>query len=893
VLVVPASRPGRELPRTETAAVRLAPLSHEQIAALVASLGSLPDAPWCHGFPRRLETATGGSPLLVLETLHHALDSGALERAGGRWHCPDEAALQALLEAGSALRRRIEHLERPLGWLLVILSLAGAPQGLEVLARASGYGHDRTLEILNDLERRGLAARQGDLWSVGHDEIADRTRDGADPRQRTTAQAALGRALLETGDRGSLRPAAQHLAAAGGGHELAVAAAAWVRGARARGDRRPVRTLLEELLGSPTDAEMVSLARALPLTLRTSASPWWVAAAVATAAVVALLAVIPPWSRDEPGITLAVWTKDPDGRWRMKSHDLTARDIAAGVVRLSSFRRTGLVSPDRPEGLIRPGAPGSVAVTRAYQDSGGLDVAITRGNQGREQRVTYHRGDDYARAWSPDGRYLLIATDRWSDQSRSDLAILEPDRPEVPPRRLTSRADARDETGLWSPDGTRIAFRRASFGNPSHQLCVVTVDAVSERCIDLPGHANQALVGWINAVEAAAVFRDPAGVARLYAVNTVSGRFRELAEGAAPVQSRASGWIACFCRRTVDEPYQALVFAAARPERAVRVDYDSTPPGIEVFASRRPRSYLDRLTIEGAAEPVPADGILRLTLEGWDAAGTPAEPVAVRWTSSDTAVATVDSAGTLRPRREGRLTVRATAGGWRTTTTEIAIGPPETRTLVREDWRSGITHTWVPFGDPAPFVAPSDRGPVLVPNGDSTFLSGVYLRRSMPLRAGVGMELDLSTPLTELVWQNVMVMVWAVNASDLAGGDVAQGGPQMFGEQWRECSVHYPSTESASGRQTLMIGTGIPRTIAVPEGMARGRWTRLRLQLFPDGRCGVAIDGAARAIVDRRARLGDSAVVLIYAYSHHTRIAVGPLEVWTGVRRDVDWDTVQ
>ena len=52
-------------------------------------------------------------------------------------------------------------------------------------------------------------------------------------------------------------------------------------------------------------------------------------------------------------------------------------------------------------------------------------------------------------------------------------------------------------------------------------------------------------------------------------------------------------------------------------------------------------------------------------------------------------------------------------------------------------------------------------------------------------------------------------------------------------------------------------------------------------------------DGQARAILDRRVPLGDSAMVLSHSYSHRTRILVGHLEVWTGVRRDVDWDAVR
>jgi hypothetical protein len=64
------------------------------------------------------------------------------------------------------------------------------------------------------------------------------------------------------------------------------------------------------------------------------------------------------------------------------------------------------------------------------------------------------------------------------------------------------------------------------------------------------------------------------------------------------------------------------------------------------------------------------------------------------------------------------------------------------------------------------------------------------------------------------------------------------------------------------------------------------------LQLFPDGRCGVAVNGVARVIHDRKVPIGDSAVLIVSAYSHRTRIVVGPLAIWSGVRADVDWNAV-
>jgi hypothetical protein len=577
----------------------------------------------------------------------------------------------------------------------------------------------------------------------------------------------------------------------------------------------------------------------------------------------------------------------------MQTRELTARDVTAGTVALSSFGRTGIVSPNRAEGLIRPGAPGTLATTRAYPDSGGLDVVLTSTGDNRVVRITSRPGDDLARTWSPDGRYLVIATDRWADHSRSDLALLDPDRPDSAPRRLTRNPAARDDGPLWSPDGTRIAFVRASYGDPPFEICLVTVDGRGERCLHVPGYVGQTPVGWVNAVEIAAAFKDSVGATRILAVNTGTGEYRELAEGVAGMSSHADGWIACFCRRSAAEPYQTLVFAAAHPERAVRIESGDPPPTVALFPSRRQRSYLDRLSIQGGEQPIPVDGAYQLGLRGWDASGRPIEPLAVRWISSDTTILAVDSLGTLRPHHQGRATVTASAGGWRSTSAEITVGPAETETRLVEDWRNGISRTWVPFGDPRPFVAPTDRGPALAPNGDSTFHSGVYLRRGLPMRDGLGVEVDISTPLTSLVWQNLNVALWAASGAQLSAWDLEQGNLHVSGQEWRECRALYPASESEPGQRTLGLWAGIGRTVPVPAGLATGRWTRLRLQVFPDGRCGVAIDGVAGGIVNRGTLFGDSAILVISSYSHRTRILVGPLEVWTGVRRDVDWDVVE
>jgi len=896
VLFVLAARPsGAPCALEGLEQLNLEPLTREQVEALVSSLGSLPTEPWVADFAAQLQAASEGSPLLVLETLQLALDTGVLSRANGNWVCPDEEALLSLLKAGSALGRRIKQLDRSEGWLLLLLAVAGTRLGTDALTAASGSDRDRTAQDLNVLERRGLIARHEDGWSVAHDEIAERTEANAIPRQLDSAHRALGRALLATSrDRASLRAAAQHLVAASLLDDLKEAATAWVRQARERGDRRPARALVAELIGGGSSDDAVRrIAHQLPWALRVSDTKRWIAAAAGVAvAATGFVAAFARRGSNDPGVIMALWEEEPGGQWRMKAHRLTDRDIARGTVALASFKPTDLVSPTRPEGVIRPGSRGTLATTSRFTDSGGLDVVLSSDGGHRVTRITNHPGDDYARAWSPDGRYLAIATDRWAEHSRSDIAVLNPDWPDSPPVRLTSNPAARDEVPVWSPDGTRIAFVRSAYGSLPPALCLVAVDGSGEECLN-PGleYTNPGLGGWISPLEVAGAFVDSSGVSRILVLNTVTAEHREVAEGAFMDRSHVAGWIACYCRRSEAEPFQTMVFPAAYPDRAVRIEPSDPPPVIALFPARPVQSYLDRLKIENAERAVAVDGTHRLELRGWDAAGRPTEPLAVRWTSSDAAVAAVDSSGMLHPRREGRLIVTATAGGWRTTSVEVTIGAAEAIAVTVEGWQEGIATRWVPFGEPKPLVVQTDRGAALAPNGDSTNFSGVYLRRRLPSDRGIGVDFDFSAPLTSPVWQNAHMLLMAADSLDVSTWDHQAGVMHM--PPWRECGVHFPAGEGELAQRELLLTSGLDRPVTVPPDMARGRWTRIRLQFFPDGRCGVALDGVARAILDRRVPLGDSAMLLIHAYSHRTRILVGHLEVWTGVRRDVDWDGIR
>ena len=896
VLLTFATRPAGKPRRLEPDdALSLARLDEQHVDTLLASLGALPDEPWAESFAARLGRACDGSPLLILETLHLALDTGILSLDDGAWTCTVPERLDELLAAGSALTRRIQQPDRAQRWLLLLLAVAGSPLPLGVLTSAAGHDGDRVLDDLTTLEKRGLIARLGGEWAAAHDEIAARVEEAATPAQVRATHAALGRALLAAPrEPATLRFAARHLVAAELHRDIARCAKLWVRQSRAADDRRRTRALVADLLGlAPDDGRVRRATASLPWATRMGGGRTLGVAAAGVALL--LLAVIAPLARTAsrgPGIVVTAWLQDPAGGWRLHEHEVTEGDLDAGVINLASFRPTGFVVPDRPEGVVRPGAPGTMATTVTYPDSGGLEVALVEAGNAHLTRLTFQPGDDYARAWSPDGRYLAIATDRWTNTSRTDLAILDPEHPDSIIVRVTNSDRDRDETPLWSPDGTRLAFYRASPEDPPRRMCVVAVNGSNLRCLSVPGYESLRPTAWASPVELVGAYQDSVGVIRLLAVHTETGAYREIAEGATIRQTHAPGWVTCFCRRNAAEPFQVMAVPATRPDRGVRLELGDPPPNFDLFTTGSARGYLDRLTILTGPDPVPVDGAYRLELQGRDATGAPVRPLAVGWSVSDTTIGTIDGEGTIHPRREGVLIVVATAGGWRTDSVPITIGPAEAATLVEEYWTEGIRTRWTTFGEPRPFILDVEGRRALAPNGDSAFQSGVYLRSPLPTGRGLGVEIETSTPRTQLHWQNIYIKLVSADSTQTASWDHERGDVSRPGGWWRECVAHYPQGESEAGRHQMSLGAGISRVVRVPPEMAEGRWTRIRIQYFPDGRCGFALDGKPLAILDRHVPLGDSAMLLIHGASHRTRFLIGNVEVWSGVRRDVEWGAV-
>jgi hypothetical protein len=256
-------------------------------------------------------------------------------------------------------------------------------------------------------------------------------------------------------------------------------------------------------------------------------------------------------------------------------------------------------------------------------------------------------------------------------------------------------------------------------------------------------------------------------------------------------------------------------------------------------------------------------------------------------------VATVDGDGVLAPRREGRVRVYASAGGWRSDSATVTIGGPRSVARMAEDWRRPLAERWVSFGEPRPRTTTEPGGVAAFLNdGDSTWVSGAYSRSYFHAAAGLGVETTVSGSLTDQ-WQYITLMVGpASDSAAISRWDHRSGYVSPLTAH--HCAVGYPSTETVAARGQLVLwNTELHRTVQLEAKYRTGEWFTVRIQVFPDGRCGFAINGRPLWVSENDLPIDRPFRVALEGKSYHTRLLVGPLQVWEGVRGDVDWSAVE
>jgi DNA-binding SARP family transcriptional activator len=663
--------------------LRLAPLTTEDIRLLVASLGALPATDWASAVPALLGRASEGSPLLILEALQLALESGVLERTDRGWSCRDPTELEGELQKGTALRHRLEQLDRSDCWLLTLLAAAGTPLTTDALTAVTEQPRSRIAERVTSLEQRGFCSVTPSGLRCAHDTLDDMLLDVASPDARRTAHHLLGSyiATQAGGNAQMLVRAGRHLRRSGEESELRRVFRRRLRLARRTGERRPLVELAAEFLGTERDSEPTRrLYRSLPLHVRLGLDRPRRAVGLALAALLVAAATLGTAigrNSNPPDATLFLYG-DADGAEPV-AFAIAARragwsamePLATRASRLETLR-----SPELVHGPVHP-TPGGErwAYSQIVHDSGGTDVFV-RAVRGGERRLTFAPGDDQPLGWSPDGAKLLVSSGRWHSDGAPDLAALDLETGMTV--RLTY-TDLVEHRAAWSLDGTRIAYSRSRSDESDWEMCEMDADGSHQRCYGIPGYARAEPLAW-EAHGELLVLADSGGSSWLVHFSPVDGSYFPVRQTVPEyVRPSADGrWVACVCSSIGGGTPRWMVYPALQPELWRPIDVpESTAVDLHaVWVPRRATgSYLDRIRV-AAPELRPTVGApLRLTAHGFDSSEHPLEASPLRWSSDDPSIATVNEHGWLTPLQAGYVTVRVSAGGWREDSLTIEILP--------------------------------------------------------------------------------------------------------------------------------------------------------------------------------------------------------------------------
>lgn len=906
LLVVFASRPDPRLGQLQPwsdGVIELMGLTATEIGHLLGSIASLPEDSWAQQLPARLHNLSGGSPLLALEAISNLLERGVLARAGDAWQCPAPTRLLEVLRDGSPLRTRVERLERSERWILTVAAAARRPLSREAIAGADDRSPDAVQGSLLELERRGLLQRVGDEWMVSHDEIADAALDLAGVDARRAALVSAGRAILAGSpfDDRAAQVAATLFANAGATAELSRLFHTFAQRAFVRGERRGLARLARDLAGTAAADGMirqmvhstpwrwrVGLVSRTRTTLATFgvlalATGLWASQNSATA--VPADAVLGYVTTDSVGIV--VHQVDlRESQWQ-DSMPLFARPGPAEL-RIPGHDLAGVSATASPTGR-------GLTLSLAVDDSGVIDLFDAEPGHPL-RRLTYTPGDDISSDLSPDGLSLVFSTARWNPKSHYDIALMDLATGAV--QQLTS-GQASDVDPRWSPDGTHVAFIRRRWADGPTQICVWSTAGDPMRCYDEPD--QNGLGGWLDGTTllVTAVSGD---ASRLLQMNAATGESRpfdvDWPAGVARV-SPDGRWVFCFCDVHGSHEPALVVFPSDRPRRYRELVLPGQHPFLTLGWLNFSRAALARTARIASGWDHPQVGVPHvLRAAALDSLGRVVPGAIVRWSLADSSAATIDSRrGVFVGGKPGPATVHASPNRALGATRLLTVVPAMAESLWTEEWNDSSLTSWYRIGWPDSRVVTLPNGAHwFFNNGDGSFESGVVSRQTFETRSGLAVELTVSMPVTDRQWQQLNLGL--LSEVDPTKFERARGHNAVPSPRGLEnlCVVGWPGENAASTsarRDVAMANAAGQLSRPLDHRYLTGRQVSVRLQLFPDGRCGVAFDGQAFLVTPEPTAWHDRANLRIGGNSKGTTILVGPVRVFRGVLPGIDWSKAE
>lgn len=885
ILVVTSARPNHyDTHESVTAnSIILEPLQRDAIRQMAGSIAQIPNEGWANRFIDGVADSTKGNPLLALQLIRHLVDTATVTIHNDTWKCSDEATLESALSQTNVVASRLSQLGSHQKKVIEAAAVAGVPLPIGALAGIAGLPAKETEDLLVQLEVEGFIARQDRAFVLAHDSIQESILDSLSSPEKALLSREIGSRLSSGQDVSLLRVALTQLVS---GNDWEGATALTERLLRlSRNYSGSVAERVDLLLGGTVGTTVSqNIVRRLPLRIR---RPALLRAAFAMTALFALSAVtlLAVSSREEiqsDDPELLLFRKTEANGVPVSAVQLSAKDWdATKPLKVNNESLVGRLRSwsHRPRQFAaRPGTR-SWATYRTYNDSGGGEIDLDDVNAGT-RRLTFRKGEDIVGSFSPDGKKLVFLSSQWSKKGWGSLAIFDMQSGAI--SRISGDSD-RIINPLWSPDGTRIAFTRAT--QPT--TCVVNVDGSGLHCV--PGTIGSA-TGWWNSRQLLIGMADDEFGRTAKIVDVATGSIQSLEVEASDLSIDPSGRWVLLRQGKNQKEFLWMIAPVGRPKEIRTVTFAGDPPFDVRFATPHlADNFINAIEIQSPVSTPLMRGVpYQFRVIGRSLKGRELPVESVQWTASPGGEVT--SEGLFVARDTGVVSITASAGGWRTASVSVRVAGQASTTLVVETWDSGWRNRWIPFGEPGPVVSERKGTKAFATNGDDDYLSGAYSRFSIAAEKGIAVDFDLSTPITATQWQEIIVSVGAVSdSSGLAKWNSRRGYISQFFDDGA-CSFYFPGGEGqrAWARQDWFPGLQLtdPR---LAEKIASGARYTVRLQLFPDGRCGLAINRHALSAINLVLRNDNPRKLLIEGKNVGSKLLLYPLRVRSGVPDDVDW----
>jgi len=895
VLLCLSTRPVAHPPFHTGVQVPLEPLAESAILSLVSSIAALPVEPWAERWVHELHRGSGGVPLDIVESLQLAREEQLLAIENGAWVVTNEQELWRQMASGGVLRRRLDRLDGAERRLLEVLALAATPLSQVEVVEASGITDPLATAGLSSLQRKGLTSVHDGLYRVGHDTLASLVVEQIDEASRVTLDRALGVTLgRDASDLHRVQRAASHLVRAGADADLGTLFTRYFAATRQRRDPRNARVLAREILGENADPHLADrLSRSLPWhVVLESQGPLRLGVMSVGLVLLGLsLGMLLPGarSRTPPDAFVRAWIRKAQGHSQLVEVPLR-RDAWTGGEPIRVDEGRVLFELDgtwQAAPMQSPSGTDNWSGVRAVPDSGVTDLYLLSDGGRRQERLTRAAGDDVDPSWSPDGKFVVFSTARWDSRGKRDLAILTLADGSV---RQVTAGPASDVLPKWSPDGTRIGFVRVPENGPS-QPCVSTVDGSRTRCAPVNSGKLQEVLGWDSDTSFYGSV-DLAATGRLIRVTE-----RDVLEVSFDSTNRIDGispdgrWVAGACPGPGSTD-RRCVYPTGRREIAREL----TPNADMRFALSKPVEFLADLVATNADAPVIVGTPFEVTARGRSTTGrrVPIRALSLRALSpSDAEILGND---VLVARTPGEVTLELSAGGWRVDTVRLSVLSARDSVLLTEDWRTP-ERQWHLFGDPVPTVEEVGANRALYIAGNGQFHSGVYLRRPLDATYGLYLRARVRAPVSRREWQSISVtFLTHVDRATLDQWDHRTGylwnGGRLRMDEGGFCGMVYPEeSERQASRDSLALqgARGPLRTVGAPDVVKSRRWYEVVVQVLPDRRCGVAVNGEVLGFTAPSLTPLDSVYPSFFGNSVETMILIGEVHVGNGVAPGIDW----